>query len=432
MNTNTNLASSAEVKRTEDFYGKLIKTIFLLLVIVFPWVVWPYSNKSLESSRETLIFIVIGFLWILMFVRYIKRRELEWRRVKINWLFYAWAVIIGLVFFYAPDYKTAWQGYAGSLTGGLSEYLALLGFYFLAIQIFNILEWKKIVEIFTSSLTIVLIFYIFMAVYFGSNTILTVNFARTPTLVTAAVGVIALNLWWITKRSEIAKKARSFLLFIILFFISSLLDFHIGWWMWVAGTAVILIFDLASRAGNFVRNQEEAQLGFIKEKKGIMSILFQGDAKYLSLIFFFSLSRATSPLFLGEEKISFMPFFSFLTQYPLLGQKVVYYLALNLLIILLATYYYFRQKKDRPEIILVISGLVSITVAHWLYYSESMIMFFLNWILIVYAGLSFLRYAPERDFLLMFKEKSTGKKVLIGLSALFVILFLALLATFFN
>lgn len=431
MEINTNLAESSVIKKTEDFQGKLIKTILLLLVVVFPWVVWPSSIKPLESSRETLIFIVIGFLWILMFFRYIKRSELEWRRVKINWIFLVWMVVLGLFFLYAPDYKAAWQGYDGSLTGGLSEYLALIAFYFLAIQIFNLLEWRKIVEIFVSSFSFVLIFYLALAIYFGSNTILTINFARTPTLVTAAAGVLALNLWWITKRSEIAKKARTFLLFIILFFISSLLDFHIGWWMWAAGTLVILLFDFISRVQTIVRTQEETQLGFVKEKKGIISLLLQGDAKYLSLILLFSLSRAASPLFLGEEKISIMPFLSFLTQYPILGQKVVYYLALNFIIVLLGIYQYIRLKKDRAEIILVISCLVSFSIAHLLYYSESTILFFLNWIIIVYSGLSFFRKAPERDFLLMFKEKSNGKKVLVTLSVIFTVLILALFATFF-
>ncbi|MFH1182754.1 MAG: hypothetical protein V1690_00635 [Candidatus Moraniibacteriota bacterium] len=431
MNTNTNLVASAEIKKTDDFYGKLIKTVLLLLVAVFPWVVLPSSVKPLESSRETLLFIVVGSLWIFMLVRFFMRREFEWRRTKLGWMFFVWIVLLGLIFLYSPDFKIAWRGYTGSLTGGLSEYLALLAFYFLATQFFDLMEWKKIIGFFATSMTLVLIFYIALTVYFENNGILTINFARTPSIVTAAVGVLALTLWWTVKRTEMVKKARSFVLFIILFFISSLLDFHIGWWMWVAGTVVILIFDFISRIQTYFREKEISQLGFSKEKKGLTTFILQGDAKYLSLILFFSLSRALSPLFLGEEKLSFMPFFSFLTQYPLLGQKVIFYLILNLLIFCLGIYFYRKLKKDRSEILLIISGLVTVSVAHLLYYSESTILLLLNWILIVYSGLTFLRKAPERDFLYMIKEKSSGKKVFVTLGVIFTIIILALFATFF-
>jgi hypothetical protein len=55
----------------------------------------------------------------------------------------------------------------------------------------------------------------------------------------------------------------------------------------------------------------------------------------------------------------------------------------------------------------------------------------LNWILIVYSGLTFLRKAPERDFLYSIKEKSSGKKVFVTLGAIFTLVILTLFATFF-
>lgn len=431
MNTNTNLAKGEEIIKTEDFYGKLIKMIFLLLVVVYPWVVLPYSEEPLESSREVLIFIVMGFLWLAMFSRSLWRKEFEWRKTKLSWIFLIWVVLLALIFFYSSDYTNAWRGYPGSLTGGLSEYLAYLAMYFLAIQIFSFAEWKKIVVLFMTSLTSVLIFYMVAAVYYGNNAILTINFARTPTLITAAAGALALAMWWTIKRTEVAKKTRIFVLLVVLFFTTSLLDFYIGWWMWVAGTAVLLIFDIASRAHSYLREREEVRLGFGREKKSLVVSIFQGDAKYLSLILFFSLSRAMSPVFLGEEKLTLLPFFSFLTQYPLLGQKVVFYLGVNFIIFCFGLYYYFQTKKDRADILLVLSCLASIAVAHILYYSESTILFFLNWILIVYSGLTFLRKAPERDCLYLIKDRSPEKKVFVALSIITGIIVLVLSATFY-
>lgn len=433
MNTDTNLATDEEISseaiiKTEDFYGKLTKMIFLLLVLVFPWIVMPNSEKPLESFREILVFIVVGFLWLVTVFRFIWRKEFEWRKTRLDWIFIAWIVILGLIFFYSSDYTTAWRGYTGSLTGGLSEYLAYLAMYFLVIQTFNFSEWKKIIILFITSLTLVLVFYMAAAVYYGSNSVLAINFARTPTLVTAVAGILALAFWWTIKRNEAKGKNRSFLLFIILFFIASMLDFHIGWWMWVAGTAILLIFDVSSRVQTYLREKEEIQLGFDKGKKGLIDLFIQGETKYLSLILFFSLSRALSPVFLGEEKLTLLPFRSFLTQYPLLGQRVIFYLALNSLIFCFGLYYYFKVKKDRTDILLVLSGLVSINIAHVLYFSESTILFFLNWILIVYSGLAFLRKAPEKDYIYFLKPGSRGKIIFVVLGSALSIIILGLIA----
>jgi len=426
-NINTNLADREDLKKTEDFYGKIIKALFLLLVVIFPWVILPNSTQPYELLREILIFAIPGFLWIIIFFRSLKRKEFEWRKTKLNWIIFVWALVLGLIFIYAPNYQTAWEGYPGSLTAGLSEYLAYFLFFFLAVQIYNAEEWKKIIQIYAISLTAVLVFYIGLTIYFASNNVLTINFARTPSLVTAAAGVLALAFWWTLKRTEVAKKARSFLLVLVLFFISSLLDFHIGWWMWVVGTLIILIFDAVTRTKVYVRGQEVRQLGLNSESGGIASLIFHGDAKYLFLILLFSLSRALSPLFLGQQKLSFMPYFTYLTQYPLLGRVVFFYLFINLLVICYGLYYFWKLKKDRPDVLIILSGLACISVAHLLYYSESAILLFLNWILIVYSGLTFLRKPPERDFFYFIKPRSQGKKIFIILGGCLSIILLGLL-----
>lgn len=424
INTNTNLADKEDIRKVEDRLGPIMRAIFMLGIVIFPWIIVPNFSKSLELPREVFLFSFAGIFFILLFLYSLKKGELEWRRTKLNWIFAVWAIILGLLFLYSNNHQIAWEGFPGSYTGGLSEYLAFIGLYFLAVQFFSESEWKRIIQYFLVSVTTVLVFFILVTVYFQNNNILTINFARTPSLVAAASGVTALALWWILKRTESAKKGHAFVMVLALFFISSLLDFHLSWWMWVGGVATIITLDLFSRTEGYLREKDERTLGMNKERTGIVTLLLHGDNKYLFLIVLFALSRSLSPIFLGDQKLDFMPFFSYLVQYPLLGQKVFFYLILNFIVFCLGLFYFWKLKKERPSIILVLSALVGISVGHLLYYSESAIYFLLNWVIAVYAGLTFLRKAPERDYLYFLKPKSQGKNIFILLGTVFSIIIL--------
>lgn len=424
INTNINLATREGLKNTEDKFGQIIRTIFILGVIIFPWVVSPNFAKATELPREVFLFFFSGLFFVLYFFYSLKKSEFEWRRTKLNWILAVWAVLFGLSFLYSKNYRVAWEGYPGSFTGGLSEHLVFFAFYLLATQLFLESEWKKIIQYFLSSITAVLGFFILAAVYFQNNNLLTVDFARTPSLVAAASGVGALALWWVLKRTETVKKGHTFVLVLALFFISSLLDFHLSWWMWVGGVAIVLLLDLIGRIEIYKKEKETRTLGVNKNNGSLVSLLFHGDSKYLFLIILFALSRSLSPLFLGEHKLILMPYSAFLTEYPLFGQKVIFYLSINLIVFCFGLYYYWRVKKERNAVILVLSGLVSISLGHILYYSESTIFSFLNWMLLVYAGLTFLRKAPEKDYLYFLKAKSQGRKVFFVLGTIFSIIIL--------
>jgi len=420
METNINLANKDNLKKTKDTLGWLTRLLLLLGITLFPWIILPGSSQPTEFYREIFVFFLAGFLLILMFLHFLKRKEFEWRRTKLNWILGVWIIVLALIFLYSRNHKIAWEGYPGSFTAGFSEYLALTAIYFLAVQLSSFAEWKKITQYFLVSVSLVLFFSIAAAVYFQNLGVLSVNFARTPSLVVASSGVTAMALWWVSKRTEAFTKTYVFVLALSLFFISSLLDFYVGWFMWAAGTLVLLLFDLASKTGTYLREKEEIKLGVSRSKGSLLSVFFQGDTKYLFLILFFTLSRFFSQVFLKGQKIEFLPFFSYFVKYPILGQKVFFYSVLNLIVFCFGIYYFFRLKKERTSIVLVVSSLVSVSVGHLFYYSESIIFFLLNWILVIYAGLTFLRKPPERDFFYIMEPGSKGKKVFVIAGTIFL------------
>jgi|GEM_PF-1577979 len=424
INTNINMADREDVRAVEDRFGAAIRTIFVWGVIIFPWIVVPSLSRDLELPREIFLFGFSGLFFMLYFLYSLKKGQFEWRRTKLNWIMSAWVILLGLIFLYSPNFKIAWQGYPGSMTGGFSEYLAFIVFFLVSVQLFSETAWKKTLQYFLVSLTTVLVFFIVLTVYFQNNNILTLDFARTPSLVTAAGGVTALAFWWVLKRNETIIKGHLLALVLVLFFISSLLDFHLSWWMWVAGAGLIWIFDLVGRLGQYSREKDEKILGMKSTNGGLLAALLRGDNKYLLLIILFALSRSLSPLFLGEQQIQFMPFFSYLVQYPLFGRKVFFYLGLNLIIFCFGLYYFWKLKKNRASVLLVLSGLLCLSAGHLLYYSESVIYYFLNWMLIVYAGLTFLRKAPERDRLYSLKPGSRSKKIFMVLGLIFSVIIL--------
>lgn len=426
METNTNFFSREALKNTEDKFGQVLRTVYILGLIIFPWIVAPSFSKSLELPREVFLFNFSGLLLVSYFLYCLKRGEFIWHRTKLNWILGVWTVLFSLLFLYAKNFKIAWDGYPGSFTGGFSEHLAFFVLFFLGIQLFNELEWKRVLQYILTSLTAVIVFFILLTIYFQNNNILTLDFARTPSLVTAASGVVALSLWWILKRTETQKKSHTFLMVLILFFVSSLLDFHLSWWMWVAGVGVILILDFITRLEVYRKERDTRTLGINKENNGVFALLFHGDSKYLLLVLLFALSRSMSPLFLGEQKIIFMPYFSYLQEYPLLGQKVFFYLLLNLIVFCFGFFYFWKNKKERNSIMLVLAGLISISLGHILYYSESVIFFLLNWVLLVYAGLTFLRKAPEKDYLVYLKTDTKARKLFFILGAVLSIVVLGL------
>jgi hypothetical protein len=425
METNINMADQEDLRAVEDRFGSVIRTVFIWGVIILPWIVVPGLTQNLELPREVFLFGFSGLFLILYFLYSLKKGEFEWRRTRINWLLGAWVVILGLIFFYSSNFKIGWEGFPGSMTAGFSEYLAFIVFYLVSTQLFSEPVWKSVMQYFLVSLMAVLVFFIVITVYFQSNNILTIDFARTPSLVTAAGGVAALAFWWALKRNETIKRANLLGVVLVLFFISSLLDFHLSWWMWVAGAGLIWVFDMIGRIGQYLRERSERLIS-MPGNGGLAPVLLHGDNKYLLLIILFALSRSLSPLFLGEQSVKFIPFFSYLIQYPLFGQKVFFYLGLNLIIFLFGLYYFFKLKKNRSSVLLVLSGLLCLSVGHLLYYTESMIYFFLNWVLIVYAGLTFLRKAPENDFLYNLKPGSQGKQIFIALGSIFSVIIVGL------
>jgi len=424
INTNINMADREDIRAVSDRFGSAIRTVFVWGVIVFPWIVAPGLSQNLELPREIFLFGFAGLFLVLYFLHSLKRGQFEWRRTKLNWLLGAWAVVLGLIFFYSNNFKIAWEGFPGSMTAGFSEYLAFIAFYLVATQLFSEEAWKSAVQYFLVSLMAVLVFFVVVTVYFQNNNILTLDFARTPSLVTAAGGVAALAFWWVLKRNETIKKGHLLAVVLVLFFISSLLDFHLSWWMWVIGAGLVWVFDLIGRIGQYLRERNDKLIGM--QNSGLIPMLLHGDNKYLLLIILFALSRSLSPLFLGEQGVWFMPFFSYLVQYPLFGQKVFFYLGLNSIIFLFGLYYFWKLKKNRASVLLVLSGLLALSVGHLLYYTESTIYFFLNWILIVYAGLTFLRKAPELDFLYNLKPGSRGKQIFVALGSIFSVIILGL------
>jgi len=423
-NTNINMADREDVRAVEDRFGTAIRTIFFWGIIVFPWIVAPGFSRDSELPREIFLFGFSGVFFVLYFLYSLKKGEFEWRRIKLNWILGVWVVLLGLLFLYSSNFKIAWEGYPGSMTAGFSEYLAFMVFFLVSTQLFSEQNWKKVMQYFLVSLTAVIVFFVLATVYFRDNNLLTLDFARTPSLVTAAAGVAALAFWWVLKRNETVRKGHMLALVLVLFFVSSLLDFHLSWWMWVAGSGLVWLFDIINHLGRYFREKNERLIGMKPEGRGLAGVLLHGDNKYLLLIILFSLSRCLSPLFMGEQHVQFMPFFSYLVQYPLFGRKVFFYLALNLIVFCFGLYYFWKLKKDRAAVLLVLSGLLSLSAGHLLYYSESMIYFFLNWVLIVYAGLTFLRKAPERDFLYQLKPHSQGKKIFLALGSIFSVIIL--------
>ncbi len=421
IKNNFNLSGDGQLS-VKDFWGNMIKWILSILIAVFPWLIVPFSLSPFELFRERFLFVVMSFLLVLWFFRSLARKEFEWRKTRLNKLLFIWLGIAFLLFLYAANLGFAWNGYPGSLTAGFSEYLAFAFLFFLSIQLFNPIEWEKKVRLFLYSTLLVLIFFIAGAIYFEDNNILTINFARTPTLVTAFCGVTAFAFWWLKKRSEAIVKGRLFLVSLLFLFIASLLDFYLAWWMWFAGILTLLFLDLIVKIENYLKEKESGYLNLKGSGKAdFLSELFHGDFKYLSLILLFTFSRAVSPIFLGQKELVVLPYLAYLEKYALFGQRVFFYLIINALVFLFGLYTFFKLKKDRQAIGTVLSGLACISVGHLIYFSESTLLFFLNWLLLIFSGLTFLRKPPEKDFLYLIEKGTGGKKIYL------VILFLACL-----
>lgn len=421
---NTNLAQKKNYKE-KGIWSRSINLAVTVFLLLMPWIAIPNSNRPLELYRENFLFFCTSLFFLIWFLRMLEKKEIEWRRTTLNIPIIGWFLILTILFLYSSNYLAYWQGYPNSLTGGLSEYVSFFLIYFLVTQLLESREWEKRILLFLLSVSASLIFYILAAIYFKDNSLLTINFAKTPTLVAAASGVISLSFWFETKKVETLKKGYFLILTLIFFFITSLLDFHLSWWMWFGGTLVLILFDLLNKFRVYKKEKEEKKLGFIKKGNGLLGLILRGNAKFLFLILAFSFSRAMSPIFLGSKKLIFMPYYNYLDRYPVLGQKVFFYILFNCLIILLGIYYYFRN-KERKNIIIVIGSLVGVTVAYLIYYSESVILYFLNWAIIIFATLTFLRKVPERDYLFSFVKSPKAKIILIFLGIFFSIL-LALL-----
>lgn len=406
-----------EVYRNRDPWGGLLRKLTSLFIILFPWMIFPFSTEPLESLREKVLFVSIFFLTILWLLRSLEQKKFEWRKTKINlFLIFSLAGLF-LLFLYAPDLKFAWNGYSGSETAGFSEHLAFILFFFLAVQIFDVSAWEKNIRLFLASGLLTLLASLAAAVYFQDNNLLTLNFAKTPTIFTALCGVTAFSFWWLKKKSEPIVKGRLFLISLLLLFIASLLDFYLAWWMWFAGIFTLLLLDLIVKIEQYLRDKDAGYLNLKGSGRAdFLSELFRGDFKYLSLILLFTFSRAVSPVFLGQKELVLMPFLSYLERFPLFGQRVYFYLTLNVLVFLFGLYNFFKAKKDRQPIGIVLSGLVCVSVGHLLYFSESSLLFFLNWLLIVFGGLTFLRKSPEKDFMYLL-EAGSGKKVFVSIIA---------------
>ncbi len=402
-----------EIYRQRDSWGNLIRKLISLFIVVFPWVIFPFSEGPLEALRGKTLFVSMIFLTVLWLLRSLEQKKFEWRKTRINWLFFSGLAVLFLFFLYAPSLRYAWNGYTGSETGGFSEHLAFVLFFFLAVQLFDVPTWEKNIRFFLASGLLTLLASILAAIFFQDNNLLTLNFAKTPTLFTAFCGVTAFSFWWLKKKSEPLLKGRIFLVSLLLLFIASLLDFYLAWWMWFAGIFTLLILDLIVKIEKYLKDRESSYLNLKGSGRAdFLSELFRGDFKYLSLILLFTFSRAVSPVFLGQKELVVMPFSAYLEKFSVFGQRVYFYLILNGIIFLLGLYHFFKLKKERQAIGIVLSGLVCISVGHLLYFSESTLLFFLNWILIIFGGLTFLRKPPERDFMYLL-EGGSRKKVFI-------------------
>lgn len=422
QNSNTLNLPRNEIYRRRDSWGNLLRKLISLFVVIFPWTIFPFGENPLESLREKTLFVSVFFLTIVWLLRSLEQKKFEWRKTKLNFFLFPGLAVLFLLFLYSADLKYAWNGYLGSETAGFSEHLAFILFFFLAVQLLDVAAWEKNIRRFLVSGLLTLLVSIAAAVFFRDNNLLTLNFAKTPTLFTAFCGVTAFSFWWLKKKSEPVLKGRLFLISLLLLFIASLLDFYLAWWMWFSGIFVLLLLDLIVKVERYLKDKEVGYLNLKGSGKAdFLSELFRGDFKYLSLILLFTFSRAVSPVFLGQKELVFMPFAAYLEKFPLFGQRVWFYLAINTLVFLIGLYSFFKIKKDRQAIGIVLSGLACISVGHLLYFSESSLLFFLNWMLIIFGGLTFLRKQPEKDFMYLLEEGSR-KKVFITIVAILSLL----------
>ena len=422
---NSNLAenkSFLEKGKTEE---NILKSGMIILTIAFPWLFFLYS-KPLELLKQSFLLLIVGVMLVVSLVGIIKKGTLEWRRNRFNWVVIFLSFLLGVLFLYSNNHQISWEGYQGSFTSGVSEYVTFFIFYLLGTQFFSKNSWRQNLEMFIFSLSASSIFLVMLA-YFGKSEFITANFARTPSLVVAVCGVTSLALWWTVKVKEKIMDWLNLFSALALLFISSVLDYTLSWWVWAAGTGIIVFFDFLFKHRGELERIDQRQLGIPLPKNGsFLRNITKGKGKYLFFVFLFSFSQATSPLILHTEKVSFMPYYSALLNHPILLDKILFYLVLEFFILVFGIVAFLSGKTEKNLTLAISGSLFGIMTGQLLYYSESTLLYFLIWMLFVFASLTFLRKQKELDYLREFKVSGQGKKAFaifaIGISIIILVL----------
>ena len=422
---NVNLAKKGADLEKGEKAENLLQGVMIVLVVVIPWLFFLAAN-SLELLKQSFLFSFVALMVGIGFFGLIRRSEIFWKKNFLNGLVLLFLVFQGILFLYSKNHQISWEGYQGSFTSGISEYLAFVLFYFLGVQFFSKVSWKQNLELFLFSISASFIFLILMA-YFGKNEFLSANFSRTPSLIAATCGVTAMAFWWMIRSKEKIMDWINLFSALVLFFVSSVLDYSLSWWVWVVGIGMIILFDFIYKTKEEKARETQRQLNMPLEKGGsFIRKITGGKGKYLFFLFLFSFSQAISPLILRTEKVEIMPYYSILSHYPILLDKILLYLLLEIFVVVFALFVFLRGKTEKSLSLAIAGSLSGIITGQLIYYSESTLLYFLIWAILILASLSFLRRKKELDFLKKI-ESSQGKTALtVALVAAFVLVVLLL------
>lgn len=419
-----NLLENQELKKGQKQID-LIKILFVITAGVLPWLFFVPS-KYAELLKQSFLFLMSSLILGVCLLLVVKRDEMFWRKNFLNGLLSLFLVILLTAFLYSENHTISWSGYQGNFTSGISEYLAFILFFFLGTQFVSKKSWRQNLEIFVFSSSIVFIFLIFLA-YLGKSEFLSANFARTPSLLSAVLGVTAVSFWWLLKSKENVLDWMNLFSLLTLFFVSSILDYSLSWWVWVFGVGTIIFFDFLTKTRDQRVRDQQRQIGASLDKEGtFIRKVVGGKSKYLFFIFLFSFSQAISPIILRTEKISIMPYYETLSNYPILIDKIFFYLLLELFVIIFGVISFLRGKTEKNLSLAIAGSFVGVFVGQIVYYSESTLLYFLIWVLLVLASSSFLRRKKELDFLL--KIESPKGKTTLRIFSLLIFLFFLFLA----
>jgi len=434
-NIETNLAQTSIKEEIKSFLSKLIKRTIKVLVISLPWLYALEIFFPEKFVARDAVFVVVGVLAVLFFFRILKREEIEWKNTKIEFILAAWVIAMGLILVYSSNYLTAWKSEVLSFSGGISEYIAFIFFYYIAVQFFEFQEYKKLLKYFAISLLSVVV------ILLTASNFLNIELVLSSFILPVAVSsILLINFFRTSNKYSFIYLILSVLGVVLLILLNS----YLGLFMFLIGLGIVVLFDLLPKIIQFSSWEKQKVISMSGMDSIKATSIFSGATKYLMIYFVIVFALFSSfyskGLVIGRE-LKFLENKNILDIFTsgrifvgfgessynvnyflgLLEEQGIFGLGIYLVLIfffILYLFQYFKKKEKNFEAIVISLSLISAILVSQIFVNGGILLRFLTWMVIILGGITFLRSLAARDYLRVVRAKSFGRYILIAIGVI--------------